>query len=132
MGLQWRDQLSVGNDLIDSDHKHLIEVTNRAELSLKAGNRVALASVLQELSGYAKSHFDREELISQAVDCCSDSRDITSVRFAAINSIKPRTDYSPMTPEYSTRTYLSDKPASGDTCQSTDAPTGRASAHHGA
>jgi len=31
MGLQWRDQLSVGNDLIDTDHKYLIDLINRAE-----------------------------------------------------------------------------------------------------
>ena len=34
MGLLWRDQFSVGNDLIDMDHKHLIEIINKAETNL--------------------------------------------------------------------------------------------------
>jgi hemerythrin len=38
MSLQWREQLSVGNDLIDNDHKRLIEIINRAEVSLKSIN----------------------------------------------------------------------------------------------
>ena len=67
MGLQWRDQLSVGNDLIDTDHKHLIEVINKAEVSLKASNKVELNALLEELSRYSGSHFEREELIAKAV-----------------------------------------------------------------
>lgn len=67
MALQWRDQLGVGNDLIDADHKFLMEIVNKAEVSLKANNRVALAAVLDELSGYAKTHFELEELIARAV-----------------------------------------------------------------
>lgn len=67
MGLQWRDQLSVGNDLIDSDHKYLIEIINKAEVNLKANNRAALLRVLDELSAYGKTHFEREELIAHAV-----------------------------------------------------------------
>ena len=31
MSLVWRDQLSVGNNVIDSDHKYLIEIINRVE-----------------------------------------------------------------------------------------------------
>lgn len=49
MSLQWRDQLSVGNDLIDSDHQYLIEIINRAEAGLKAKNRRALAWALDSL-----------------------------------------------------------------------------------
>ena len=35
MGLVWREQLSVGNDLIDADHKRLISIINQVEESLK-------------------------------------------------------------------------------------------------
>ena len=66
MGLQWRDQLSVGNDLIDNDHKYLIEVINRAEASVEAHNRVKLSAVLDELGAYGKTHFEREELVAKA------------------------------------------------------------------
>lgn len=67
MALLWRSQFSVGNDLIDSDHQYLIEIINKAEVSLKAVNPVELSGLLDELSKYAKSHFEREELIARAV-----------------------------------------------------------------
>ena len=67
MALLWRSQLSVGNDLIDSDHQYLLEIINRAEVCLKSVDTVALTSVLNELANYGKSHFEREELVAKAV-----------------------------------------------------------------
>lgn len=67
MSLLWREQFSVGNDLIDSDHQYLIEIINRAEVSFKANNRLELTAVLDELARYGKSHFEREELVARAV-----------------------------------------------------------------
>jgi hemerythrin len=67
MGLQWRDQLSVGNDLIDSDHKYLIDIINKVEVSMKANNRVELMAALEELEHYGSTHFEREELVAKAV-----------------------------------------------------------------
>lgn len=67
MGLQWREQLSVGNDLIDADHKYLIEIVNRAEVSMKANSQIELNAVLAELAVYGQSHFAREELVAKAV-----------------------------------------------------------------
>jgi hemerythrin len=67
MGLQWRDQLSVGNDLIDADHKYLIEIVNRAEASMKAMKRAELVAVLDELGHYGQTHFEREEMVAKAV-----------------------------------------------------------------
>jgi hemerythrin len=67
MGLQWRDQLSVGNDLIDTDHKYLIDIINKTEASMKANNQVELLVVLDELAHYGQTHFDREERVAKAV-----------------------------------------------------------------
>ena len=67
MGLEWREQLSVGNDLIDSDHKYLIEVINKAELSLKAKDRAGLTLALDSLARYSSTHFSREEALATAV-----------------------------------------------------------------
>lgn len=67
MSLQWRDQFSVGNDLIDTDHQYLIEVINKAEASLQANNRNELNVVLDELARYGKTHFEREEAVAEAV-----------------------------------------------------------------
>lgn len=68
MDLVWRDQLSVGNDAIDSDHMHLIEIINMAEQSLKAKSPSELMFALDSLSSYSQEHFVREEKIASAVD----------------------------------------------------------------
>jgi hemerythrin len=68
MSLLWRDQFSVGNDLIDMDHKHLIEIINKAEINLKTNSRSEFNALLEELSRYSKTHFEREELLAKAVD----------------------------------------------------------------
>lgn len=67
MSLLWREQLSVGNDVIDSDHKYLIEIINRAEVSLSSKNRHELLVALDDLGHYSRLHFDREEKIANAV-----------------------------------------------------------------
>lgn len=67
MGLQWREQLSVANDLIDADHKHLIDIINLADHSLQTVNRTELMSVVEQLRSYSKLHFALEEKIATAV-----------------------------------------------------------------
>ncbi|MBI4808325.1 MAG: bacteriohemerythrin [Nitrosomonadales bacterium] len=67
MGLVWREQLSVGNNVIDTDHKYLIEIINRVEQSMAARDRRGLAAELDDLSQYSLVHFDREEKIAAAV-----------------------------------------------------------------
>ena len=67
MSLVWRDQLSVGNDAIDADHKYLIDIINSVEQSLTAKNRNGLTAALDKLSQYSQVHFDREEKIAAAV-----------------------------------------------------------------
>ena len=67
MGLVWRDQLSVGNNVIDSDHKYLIEIINQVEQSLVTKNLIGLAKTLDDLSQYSRVHFEREEKIAEAV-----------------------------------------------------------------
>lgn len=67
MPIQWRDQFSIGNDLIDADHQYLIEIINKAEASLHAHNATELTGVFNELANYGKLHFEREELLARAV-----------------------------------------------------------------
>ncbi len=67
MGLQWREQLSVGNDLIDNDHKHLIDIIDKANQSLQAMSRSGLLAALDQLYKYSKVHFSLEEKIAEAV-----------------------------------------------------------------
>lgn len=67
MGLQWRAQLSVGNDLVDADHKHLIEIINKADNCLQTMSRTGLLAALSDLEKYSTLHFSLEEKIAEAV-----------------------------------------------------------------
>lgn len=67
MALQWREQLSVGNNLIDADHQRLIEIISVAEICLGSCDRGALFQVLDELAQYGEQHFKREEALARAV-----------------------------------------------------------------
>jgi len=67
MALQWREQLSVGNDLVDSDHRRLIDIINKADQSMQSMSRVGLLTALAELDNYSRLHFSLEEKIAEAV-----------------------------------------------------------------
>jgi len=67
MALQWREQLSVGNDLIDADHQSLIDIINKADRSLQAMSRAGLLTALEDLDKYSRLHFSLEEKIAEAV-----------------------------------------------------------------
>ena len=67
MTLEWREQLSVGHQGIDEDHKHLITLINRLEVALRSRNMDALRTELVELGRYAKLHFEREERVALEV-----------------------------------------------------------------
>lgn len=66
MKLLWREELSVGNNVIDTDHKYLIEIINMVQQSLEAKDKSELKRLLDDLSSYALVHFDREEKIANA------------------------------------------------------------------
>ena len=66
MSLVWREQLSVCNDVIDADHKYLIDIINRVEQALLAKNEHVLATALDDLAQYSQVHFKREEKIATA------------------------------------------------------------------
>jgi hemerythrin len=67
MAIAWREQLSVGNNIIDADHKYLIEIINKVEVCLTAKDMSALNAELKRLHDYSLLHFDREEKIAVAV-----------------------------------------------------------------
>lgn len=60
--IQWRDGLSIGNEIIDSDHKQLIGIINEF-LSLSRDNppTETLKAIADRLLYYANAHFEREE-----------------------------------------------------------------------
>lgn len=74
MSLVWREQLSVGNDLIDSDHKYLIEIINQVEYCMRTKSRDGLGSAFNRLTRYAKTHFVVEEMIAEKAGYTDASR----------------------------------------------------------
>ena len=66
MPIMWRDQISVGNDAIDQDHKYLICLINSVELALSHEDTVKhLPIFIGQLVEYTKEHFIREEEIQK-------------------------------------------------------------------
>lgn len=65
--LTWRDQLSVGCEEIDQDHKRLIEFVNQLhEAVTTAQNERVVGRILLELIEYTRDHFSREEKVMAA------------------------------------------------------------------
>lgn len=68
MPLQWREQMSVNNLIIDQDHRYLLCLINTVELSLRHPESTDhLRIALEQLAQYAREHFDREERIQYAI-----------------------------------------------------------------
>ena len=67
MAIKWREQLSVGNDVIDSDHQYLITIINQVEQYVEDKNPAGLTSAFENLVKYSKLHFAREEEIATAI-----------------------------------------------------------------
>lgn len=64
MPVIWRDQMRVGNELIDQDHRYLICLFNSLELALDREDAFKLLPLFfAQLLDYTKSHFEREEKI---------------------------------------------------------------------
>ena len=62
MPIVWRDEMSVGNDHIDRDHRYLLCLFNLIELALSNEKRDEFLPVFfEQLFEYTKIHFNREE-----------------------------------------------------------------------
>ncbi|MHB1359500.1 MAG: bacteriohemerythrin [Rhodocyclaceae bacterium] len=68
MPVAWREALSVSNDLIDADHRHLLSLINTFEEIFTADRPIAdLLAAIGELRDYTHTHFAREERIMLAL-----------------------------------------------------------------
>lgn len=65
----WTESFSVGNEALDGQHKHLLELCKRAVESLSNGdvrrNAVDARHILDELAEYVRLHFRAEEIWMQ-------------------------------------------------------------------
>ena len=68
MRLKWTRQLSVGNAVIDSEHKNLITIANSVRRAIKARDSAALPQELEHLEDWLYVHFANEGKIAQAVN----------------------------------------------------------------
>ncbi len=65
----WTEEMSVGVNVIDSDHQKLFVLLNRLGYSLRENlTPDILGKVLSELSDYTDYHFEREEILMQICD----------------------------------------------------------------
>ncbi|MBL3599036.1 MAG: bacteriohemerythrin [gamma proteobacterium endosymbiont of Lamellibrachia anaximandri] len=65
--IEWSESMSVGNPLIDQDHKIIIKLINQLHHHVGAEeDRKALASALNTLIDYTLYHFSREERVMMA------------------------------------------------------------------
>jgi hemerythrin len=61
--MEWNDRLSVGVEMIDSDHKKLVGMVNELHDAVKAARgKEVLGHVLDGLVAYTKTHFGHEEV----------------------------------------------------------------------
>ena len=66
--LAWANQLSIGNAVIDSDHKNLIAKINGIAHAIKTRDRHAIPQVFEALEDWLNIHFENEERIARAVN----------------------------------------------------------------
>ncbi len=67
MPIEWRDSLSVGNDLIDEDHKQLLVLISQYEIAVSLKDPGILQDAFDGLVEYAHTHFEREQNLMEAV-----------------------------------------------------------------
>jgi len=64
--LQWTADLSVGIEIIDGQHKRIVEFINQLNQARESGDRKTVGKVLGGLSEYTVSHFGFEEAAMDA------------------------------------------------------------------
>lgn len=71
MCMLWKKQLSVGNSIVDSGHKHLIALANDIELAMKTAmdtrDGQPLKQSFEQMEKELHHHFDNDEKIAVAL-----------------------------------------------------------------
>ncbi|MDH5391757.1 MAG: bacteriohemerythrin [Gammaproteobacteria bacterium] len=62
--IKWQDDMSIGLQLIDEDHKILINLINELQTATQYKvDNTKIDAIMQRLISYTKYHFDREEFL---------------------------------------------------------------------
>lgn len=65
--LAWSDAYAVGNAMLDSDHRILINLLNQLQDATETGqSRAVVGTVVNVLVEYTEHHFRREEAVMEA------------------------------------------------------------------
>lgn len=67
MGLVWTKKLSVGNAVIDSEHRNLISMARDVRHEIHSGDSASRLQAVDMLGGWLRIHFANEEKIAQAI-----------------------------------------------------------------
>jgi hemerythrin len=67
MTIVWRKEMAIDGDVIDADHRCLIDIVNDVD-GVRPGPAMPseLAVILMRLGAYARVHFQREERLQAA------------------------------------------------------------------
>ncbi len=68
MSLAWADHLSVGNAMIDSDHRNLIELVNRIQCAIGKRDPIKLSRAMESFAAFMHVHLKNEEQLAEAVN----------------------------------------------------------------
>ena len=63
--LEWTPDLSVGIDVIDGQHKRIVDYVNKLHEARIRRDRGAIAGIIEELVDYTVSHFSFEEVMME-------------------------------------------------------------------
>jgi len=67
MDMMWTEKMSVGNVIIDNDHKELLGLIMALDSEINTKNHAALPRALKLLKGCMNRHFYNEELFAHAL-----------------------------------------------------------------
>ena len=65
--MEWSETYNIGIDVIDNQHRQILDYINAQESIRKTGDRSKIKEVLEDLIDYTQSHFTFEENLHEQV-----------------------------------------------------------------
>jgi len=81
MALIWKNHLSVGNAMLDFEHKNLIGMINSIEYTINKNDSPALLKAIKLLKDRAHAHFATEARFAQAANFHFEKHDLSHQYF---------------------------------------------------
>lgn len=68
MPISWNSKLDTGIDVIDAQHRRIVDYVNQLEEARMSGDRHRVGEVIEQLVDYTQSHFSFEETMMEQAD----------------------------------------------------------------